>query len=102
VNHAARRRALRRAAVALSTMAILPAAAASPAAAAPRHAKLCVERATLRDTPGGFAVGYVYRPATVTVLASDPGTHYTRVRLKTRRGGWIPTSALCHGGDRAA
>ncbi len=92
---APRRRAQRRAAAALAVALTLPAAAADSAAAASRTARLCVDRATLRDTPGGFAVGYVYRPAKLKVLRTDAKDRWSHVQLKTRRRGWIRSAALC-------
>ena len=68
-------------------------AAAAPAAAAQRR-DLCVDRVALRASPAGFVIGHLFRPQTLTVLASDEPRTWVLVR-KRRLRGWVPWRVLC-------
>jgi hypothetical protein len=71
--------------------------AAVPASAAKRRS-ICVKRATLRDSPIGFPIGYLYRPERVQVLHYDTTHHWAAVRVRTGRFGWVTTAAFCRNG----
>jgi hypothetical protein len=68
-------------------------AAAAPAAAAQRR-QLCTDRVALRASPAGFVIGHLFRPQTLTVIASDGSRDWALVR-KRRLRGWVPWRVLC-------
>lgn len=75
---------------ALATMLV----AAVPAGADERR-DICATRVALRDSPGGFAIGYLFEPERVRVLQFDAQRRWARVRVRTRKRGWIPVASLC-------
>ena len=83
--------------VAVSTLAVLAALAvpAAPASAA-SSAKVCGTRvAVVVDTPGGFAVGYLYRGDHVRVLRRSADGHWARINTHNELRGWIRSTSLC-------
>jgi hypothetical protein len=82
--------------------AVLCAVAAALTAVAPANAakrrSICVKRATLRDSPIGFPIGYLYRSERVNVLHYDSTGHWAAVRVRTGRFGWVTTAAFCRKG----
>ncbi len=82
---------------AAGTLAVLAALAipASPAAAATR-AKVCGARSVVVvESPGGFAVGYLYRGDRVRVLRRSADRRWSRINTPTELRGWIRTASLC-------
>jgi hypothetical protein len=83
---------LRRAAtVALLALALLPAGSASASV----RRTLCVDRTVLRDSPGGFVIGHLYRPQTLLVVLDDDGGDWSFVEVRTGAQGWVATRTLC-------
>ena len=83
--------------VAVSTLAVLAALAvpAAPASAA-SSAKVCGTRvAVVVDTPGGFAVGYLYRGDRVRVLRRSADRRWARINTHNELIGWIRSRSLC-------
>jgi hypothetical protein len=73
-------------------------AGAVPAQAkAPPKRKLCVDRIAVRDTPEGYAIGYLHRPQKLSVYGR-PVDHWVLVRGRHDLQGWIPEKALCKRG----
>jgi len=87
----------RRSRVALSTLAVLAALAVATApASAASSAKVCGTRvAVVVDTPGGFAVGYLYRGDHVRVLRRSADGHWARINTHNELSGWIRSRSLC-------
>jgi len=82
---------------AVSTLLVLVAlgAAAGPASAA-TSAKVCGTRvAVVVDTPGGFAVGYLYRGDHVRVLRRSADRRWARINTHNELRGWIRSTSLC-------
>ncbi len=77
--------------VLVATPAVDPAAAAKPKA----ERRLCADRANLYDTPGGFVIGRLYKPARVRVLRRSANRRWLHVRTTSRLTGWIITGAVC-------
>jgi hypothetical protein len=79
--------------------ALLPFGAAAPSAHAEQPAArartLCVDRVTLRDSPSGYAIGYLHRPQKLTVQDDARGHRWVLVRTRSGVSGWIPKGALC-------
>jgi hypothetical protein len=71
-------------------------AIASPSPAASTR-KLCASRANMYDSPGGFVVGRLYRPARVRVLRRSANRRWASVRASTGITGWVTAGALCRG-----
>jgi hypothetical protein len=57
-------------------------------------AKVCRSSVALRNTPGGFTVGYLQRGDRVRRLRSGR-RGWARVDTALRVRGWIPSRALC-------
>jgi hypothetical protein len=66
-----------------------------PVDAATKRRELCVKRATLRDSPHGFTIGYLHRPETVQVVHYAATGRWASVRVRTGRSGWLLTSSFC-------
>jgi len=82
---------------AVSTLAVLAAFAvlAAPASAA-TGAKVCRTRvAVVVESPGGFAVGYLYRGDRVRVLRRSADRRWARINTSRELRGWIRSSKLC-------
>lgn len=71
-------------------LAIVPA----QAAAAPTRA-MCADKATLYDAPGRIAIGHLYRPQRLELLARTSDDRWRYVRTRWDAEGWIRTRALC-------
>jgi hypothetical protein len=83
---------LRRAAtIALLALALLPSGSASAAV----RRTLCVDRTVLRDAPGGFVIGHLFRPQTLLVVLHDDGDDWSFVEVRTGAQGWVATRTLC-------
>ena len=81
----------------MSTLLVLAALAvgAAPASAA-SSAKVCGTRvAVVVDTPGGFAVGYLYRGDRVRVLRRSADRRWARINTHNELIGWIRSRSLC-------
>lgn len=84
-----------------STLAVVAALAlAAPAsvsakerAASPSRA-LCRDVTAVRDSPDGYAIGYLFRPQRVTVL-HDGVARWALIRSRAGLVGWISEKALC-------
>jgi hypothetical protein len=86
----------RRARVAVSTLAVLAALAVAAAPASAASAKVCGTRvAVVVDTPGGFAVGYLYRGDRVRVLRRSADRRWARINTHNELSGWIRSRSLC-------
>lgn len=72
-----------------------PAADPASASMALSERRLCADRANIYDTPGGFVIGRLYKPARVRVLRRSANRRWLHVRTKTRLTGWIITGAVC-------
>jgi hypothetical protein len=82
---------LRRAAVlAALLLALVPAQAA-----AAQRRSMCADQAALYDAPGRIAVGHLYRPQRLVVLARTSTGRWTYVRTAWDVEGWIRSTALC-------
>lgn len=57
--------------------------------------RLCADRANLYDTPGGFVIGRLYKPARVRVLRRSANRRWLHVRTRSQLTGWIITGAVC-------
>lgn len=58
-------------------------------------AQVCAKRAVVRDSPGGFTVGYVYRRDRVRVLRRSANRRWARIVTPTELRGWMRRRALC-------
>jgi hypothetical protein len=74
-------------------VALLIAAAPASARAAPTRA-LCRDVTAVRDSPDGYAIGYLHRPQRVTVLHDDV-PRWALIRSRAGITGWISEKALC-------
>ena len=75
----------------LAALAVAPA----PASAA-TSAKVCGTRsAVVVDSPGGFAVGYLYRGDRVRVLRRSADRRWARINTRNELRGWIRSTSLC-------
>jgi hypothetical protein len=81
----------RAATVAGLALALLPAGSASAAV----HRTLCADRTVLRDSPGGFVIGHLYRPQALLVMLHDDGDDWSFVQVSTGAQGWVATRTLC-------
>lgn len=88
-----RRRALALAATVLAVAGSAPAAAS--ARPAPPTRTLCVDKVTVRDSPSGYAIGYLFRPQRLTLVSGHAVDHYVLIRSRRGLAGWIPEKALC-------
>ena len=71
------------------------AVSAAPASAATR-AKVCGTRvAVVVESPGGFAVGYLYRGDRVRVLRHSADRRWARINTGHELRGWIRSRSLC-------
>lgn len=68
-------------------------AAVAPASAATTRA-LCRDVTAVRDSPDGYAIGYLHRPQRVTVLHDDV-PRWALIRSRAGLVGWIAEKALC-------
>ena len=86
----------RASAAALATLALAAGASAPAAQAAPSGKRtICVDKVAVYDSPGGFAVAYLYRPQTLRVLGTARRRTWSLVHFDGGPRGWIPTSKLC-------
>ena len=80
--------------VALLALALAaPAAASAKERAAPSRA-LCRDVTAVRDSPDGYAIGYLFRPQRVTVL-HEGVARWALIRSRAGLVGWISEKALC-------
>jgi hypothetical protein len=86
---------------ALAIGAALLAVAAAPASASaePASRALCRDVTAMRDSPNGYAIGYLHRPQRVTLL-HDGVLRWSLVRSRSGLVGWISDKALCPAGRR--
>jgi hypothetical protein len=84
----------RNAALAAGVVALLLIAAAPASARAASTRALCRDVTAVRDSPDGYAIGYLHRPQRVTVLHDDV-PHWALIRSRTGTTGWISEKALC-------
>jgi hypothetical protein len=75
-----------------------PAAASANERAAPSRA-LCRDVTAVRDSPDGYAIGYLFRPQRVTVL-HEGVARWALIRSRAGLVGWISEKALCPAGRR--
>jgi hypothetical protein len=68
-------------------------AVASPAAASTR--RLCARSAALRDSPGGFVIGRLYRPQRLRYMRRSANRRWALVRTRSSVAGWMPYRSLC-------
>jgi len=80
-------------AVALVLVAGLALVPAAPADASVR--RVCATAVSVRDSPGGFTVGYLFRGDRVRIRQHSANRRSSRVSTPTEIAGWIPTRALC-------
>lgn len=83
--------------IAVGTLVVLAAfaVAAAPAPAA-TSAKVCRARvAVVVESPGGFAVGYLYRGDRVRVLRRSADRRWARINTHNELRGWIRSRSLC-------
>jgi hypothetical protein len=93
-----RRGTLRRSTrAAASTLIVLAALAvpAAPASAAARATVCGTRTAVVVESPGGFAIGYLYRGDRVRVLRRSADRRWTRVDTASELRGWIRSRSLC-------
>jgi hypothetical protein len=78
--------------------AVLLAAPSPASASAPSAGRaLCRDVTAVRDSPDGYAIGYLYRPQRVT-LVHDGVQRWSLIRSRTGLVGWIADKALCPAG----
>ena len=70
-----------------------PAASSAKERAASSRA-LCRDVTAVRDSPDGYAIGYLFRPQRVTVL-HEGVARWALVRSRAGLVGWISEKALC-------
>jgi hypothetical protein len=85
----------RASAATLAAFALVAAGAPAPPAAAAGTRTLCVDKVTVWDAPGGFAIAYLYRPQTLRVLGTARRRTWSLVRFDAGPRGWIPTTKIC-------
>jgi hypothetical protein len=82
---------------ALALLALLALAAPASAAAKERAASsraLCRDVTAVRDSPDGYAIGYLFRPQRVTML-HEGVARWALIRSRAGLVGWISEKALC-------
>jgi hypothetical protein len=70
---------------------------AVPAAADAATRRICAKSATVRDTPGGFAIARLYRRQRIRVVGRSAAKGWSRVETTSGLPGWILTRSLCRG-----
>jgi hypothetical protein len=70
-----------------------PAVATADAKPAPSRA-LCRDVTAVRDSPDGYAIGYLFRPQRVTIL-HEGVARWALIRSRAGLVGWISEKALC-------
>jgi hypothetical protein len=73
-------------------------ASASAKERAPSRA-LCRDVTAVRDSPDGYAIGYLFRPQLVTML-HEGVARWALIRSRAGLVGWISEKALCPAGRR--
>jgi hypothetical protein len=58
-------------------------------------AQVCAKRAVVRDSPGGFTVGYLYRRDRVRVVRLSANRRWARIVTPTELRGWTRNKVLC-------
>jgi hypothetical protein len=71
----------------------VPASASAKERAATSRA-LCRDVTAVRDSPDGYAIGYLHRPQRVTVL-HEGVARWALIRSRAGLVGWISEKALC-------
>jgi hypothetical protein len=59
------------------------------------RARICARKVSVRDTPRGFTVGYLFRRDRITVSRRSADRRWLRIVTPTELRGWIPASARC-------
>jgi hypothetical protein len=59
------------------------------------RARICARKVSVRDTPHGFVVGYLFRRDRITVSRRSANRRWLRIVTPTELRGWIPASARC-------
>ncbi|HEX5922270.1 MAG TPA: SH3 domain-containing protein [Baekduia sp.] len=70
-----------------------PASASGKERAVPSRA-LCRDVTAVRDSPDGYAIGYLFRPQRVTML-HEGVARWALIRSRAGLVGWISEKALC-------
>jgi hypothetical protein len=83
---------LRRAAVLAALLLALVPAQASAA----QRRSMCADQAALYDAPGRIAIGHLYRPQRLIVMARTNDGRWTYVRTAWDVEGWSRSRVLCH------
>lgn len=68
--------------------------AAAPVRAEAAGARVCSAEVALRDSPGGFVIGYLLRRDRVRLVRSA-SRHWAHVDTPLEVRGWIPRRSLC-------
>ncbi len=84
----------RRALVTLVIVATLTTGLAAPAEGASTR-RLCAKSATLRDSPEGFIIGWLYRPQRLRVHRRSANRRWALVVTRSGVVGWIRSRSLC-------
>jgi hypothetical protein len=79
----------------LAAVAALACWAAPAQADAGRDVEICARKAAMYESPGGAAVGVVWRGDRVVVLHGGAGRRWWRIRARFGTRGWIRASAVC-------
>ena len=71
-----------------------PAAVSAKERASSSSRALCRDVTAVRDSPDGYAIGYLHRPQRVTVL-HEGVARWSLIRSRAGLVGWISEKALC-------
>jgi hypothetical protein len=84
----------RNALVVLVALALTAPASASAKEHAASSRALCRDVTAVRDSPDGYAIGYLFRPQRVTML-HEGVARWALIRSRAGLVGWISEKALC-------
>ena len=83
----------------IAAAAVAAPSSASASASAPPTRALCRDVTAVRDSPDGYAIGWLHRPQRVTLL-HEGVARWALIRSRGGLVGWISEKALCPPPDR--
>ena len=78
----------------IAAAAVAAPSSASASASAPPTRALCRDVTAVRDSPDGYAIGWLHRPQRVTLL-HEGVARWALIRSRAGLVGWISEKALC-------
>jgi hypothetical protein len=81
--------------VTCAVAAVIASLGLAAAADAATRARICARKVSVRNTPSGFTVGYLFRRDRILVSRRSANRRWLRIVTPTELRGWIPASARC-------